>query len=94
MRHQLVLIALMAAIGPSLAVAAPAASAEPAVKPAFDDEKLICRKQVETGSLVRGKRVCMTRAEWAKLGDAARDGGQYLIEQNEGKPACTSASTC
>jgi len=64
-----------------------ATNANPAVPPP-EGEKLICRKQVETGSLVKGKRTCMTRAEWGKLGDAARDGGQYLIEQNEGKPAC------
>jgi len=57
-------------------------------------EKLICRKQVETGSLVKGKKTCMTGAEWAKVGDAARDGGQYLLEQNEGKPSCNGQSGC
>ena len=74
---------------PAAAQTAPAAdTASAAAAPApATTEKLICRKQVETGSLVKGKRTCMTRSEWAKVADAARDGGQYLLEQNEGKPS-------
>lgn len=61
-----------------------AAAAAPAPE---TTEKLICRKQVETGSLVKGKRTCMTRSEWAKVADAAREGGQYLVDQNTGRPS-------
>lgn len=91
MRTTYFLVGCFMAAGAAPATASQAASAPPtaASTPAVPTgEKLICRKQIETGSLVRGKKTCMTRAEWAKVGDAARDGGQYLLEQNEGKPAC------
>lgn len=87
----LVLVAGLAVAAPSETVGTVASN--PSVTPP-QGEKLICRKQIETGSLVRGKKTCLTRAEWAKIGDAARDGGQYLLEQNEGKPSCDGASSC
>lgn len=35
-------------------------------------DKIICKRAVETGSLVRGKRTCKTRAQWDSEGQAAR----------------------
>ena len=35
-------------------------------------EKLICRRYAETGSLVKTKRVCHTRGDWARIHDGAR----------------------
>lgn len=50
---------------------APEAPAQPAAeKP---EEKKICRKQIETGSLVKGKKICYTARQWQKLADASRD---------------------
>lgn len=85
--HILPAVILVASL-PAHSQPTPAASAPaPAQAAPAEPEKLICRKQIETGSLVRGKKTCMTRTEWAKVGDAARDGSQYLLEQNEGRPA-------
>jgi hypothetical protein len=36
-------------------------------------DRKICRKQIETGSLIKGKKVCFTAAQWQKMADAARD---------------------
>jgi hypothetical protein len=47
-----------------------AVPAAPAEKPA---EKKICRKQIETGSLIKGKKVCYTAKQWQKMADDARD---------------------
>lgn len=33
----------------------------------------VCRKEAETGSLVRKRRVCRLRSEWDALAQAARD---------------------
>ena len=44
--------------------------AQPAEKPA---ERKICRKDIETGSLIKGKKICMTAKQWQKLADANRD---------------------
>lgn len=47
-------------------------------------ERRICRKIVDTGSLIRGKRECRTASEWDKLAQAARSGSQYIVDQNAG----------
>jgi hypothetical protein len=44
--------------------------APPAEKPA---EKKICRRDIETGSLIKGKKICMTAKQWQKVSDASRD---------------------
>lgn len=81
------LLALLPVVATAQTAAAPAQAAAAAapVEPA-QKEKLICRKTVETGSLVRGKKTCMTAAEWAKVGDAAREGAQKIIDDNTGRP--------
>ncbi len=54
-----------------LLAAAPEASPSPvAEKP---EEKKICRKQIETGSLIKGKKLCYTAKQWQQLADNARD---------------------
>lgn len=47
-------------------------------------ERRICRKLADTGSLIARKRECRTAAEWDQLAQAARAGGQYLVDQNAG----------
>jgi hypothetical protein len=56
-----------------LLAAAPDAAAneaQPVDKPA---ERKICRKDIETGSLIKGKKICYTAKQWQKLADANRD---------------------
>lgn len=48
---------------------------------------MICRRDVQIGSLVRGKKTCRTKAEWDQIGLAAREGAQYLVDQNAGRPS-------
>lgn len=62
-----VVTSLLLAAAPENASAAPPAA--PAENPA---EKKICRKDVETGSLIKGKKICMTAKQWQKLSDANR----------------------
>jgi hypothetical protein len=56
-----------------LLAAAPDAAATPtpaAEKPA---EKKICRREIETGSLIKGKKLCYTAKQWQKISDANRE---------------------
>lgn len=47
------------------------------------EDRVICRKQLETGSLVKGKRICHTRKEWARLADEGRrDAEELSIAKN------------
>ncbi len=71
---------------PSTPPAAPPAAAA-SVKPTADDPgaKIECRRMDETGSRLGGKRVCMTRQEWA---DAAREARTMTEDvQNRGMGA-------
>ena len=48
---------------------AAANAAQPADKP---EERKICRRDIETGSLIKGKKICMTAKQWQKLSEANR----------------------
>ena len=53
------------------------------VKPAKDPERIICRRQVETGSLVKAKKTCHTAREWAQLADLGRrDAEDIAVAKN------------
>lgn len=41
-------------------------------------EKIVCKRLVETGSLVRGTRTCKTQAAWDRDGEAARKQVQQI----------------
>ncbi len=64
--------------------AAGSARQVPAADPA--KPKTICKRTVETGSLVSKRRECRTRAEWDRIAEAARMGGQDIVDGNMGRP--------
>lgn len=61
---------LLAGAPEASAAPANAAEAAPVQKP---EEKKICRKDIETGSLIKGKKICYTAKQWQKIADANRD---------------------
>jgi hypothetical protein len=65
----------------TLALMADAAtSAAPAVaaKPADPLDKVTCRRELETGSLVKARKDCRTRREWNRRSEDAQAEGQRL----------------
>jgi hypothetical protein len=69
--------ALFALPGPSLAAdSSPSASAPTGLS----DDRIICRKTAEVGSLVRRKKQCFTKAEWDKLAEAHQRGARKLMD--------------
>lgn len=53
-----------------LAVAQPSAASTP-IAPASD--RPVCRKEQETGSLLGGRKICRTQAQWNQLTRDAQD---------------------
>jgi hypothetical protein len=45
----------------------------PSAAPQQPEEKKICRREVETGSLIKGTKICMTAKQWQRISDANRD---------------------
>lgn len=60
-----------------LAAATAGAAAQPNVnadeRAADAGDKMVCKKFLETGSLVRGQRVCKTKREWERARDQMRE---------------------
>lgn len=77
---QLSLMAAVAAVslaGPALAAdTAGAAQASNAV----DDNRVICKKTLETGSLVRKNKQCFTKAEWDRIAEVQRRGNEKMVD--------------
>ena len=46
-----------------------------------DDNRIICRKTAEVGSLVRKKKECYTKAEWDRLAEAHQRGTKRLQDE-------------
>jgi hypothetical protein len=86
----IIAISLMLAT-PVLAQTPPPAAAKPNTvtgKPPADDpywQQTVCRKDVETGSLVKVRKTCHTRAQWAYIDDTNRDFSQRLMDDNRTK---------
>ena len=74
----------IAGLASALLLAGSTAPADAGANTAKPEDKLICRKYLETGSLVKSKRVCHTRADWARINDAARKNGEELQDARNG----------
>ncbi len=65
-------------------VSAPAAVATPtAAKDSMDE--MVCRKSPETGSLVKSKKTCHTRGQWAYIEDQNQALGRALVDDSRGR---------
>jgi predicted transglutaminase-like cysteine proteinase len=85
MRYLLTAIALLTA-GAAAAQTPPAA--EPA-KPAVMDksQEIVCRRDAEVGSLIKRKRTCHTRAQWAAIQDRNQEVGRSMVEGSRALPS-------
>lgn len=68
------------------AAAPPPPAVDTGVAPA--KETLICRRESVTGSLIRARKTCFTRAEWDKIAESARRNATQLQDDNAGRPHC------
>lgn len=41
-------------------------------------EKRICKRAAETGSFVKGKKVCLTRREWDRASEKGQEQGREM----------------
>ncbi|MEA1013183.1 hypothetical protein [Sphingosinicella sp. LY1275] len=44
-------------------------------------ERKICKKEIETGSLVKGRKICMTAREWARATEDAQKQASEMQSQ-------------
>ena len=66
---------IILAVGGML-MAAPAVATEPTPPQGAqqaEQSKVVCRKEAETGSILKKRRVCYTKRQWEQAGQASRD---------------------
>ena len=76
MRSLVVLSCLLASLAAPTLAADPAAPAAPAA--ADRSQEIVCRKEKETGSLVKSKKTCHSRAQWAYIDDTNQAFGRTM----------------
>ena len=83
-----VLFLAIAAITPSTPSSAQSAPRQATSDSAgSDNERLVCRRAVDTGSLVRGRRQCFTRSQWDRIAEAAQKRATEMQESFRTRPA-------
>lgn len=68
----------------TMALAAETPPPPPPVPNSDPMQQTVCRKQLETGSLVRSKKTCHTKAQWAYIDDANQSFGRKMVEDGLG----------
>jgi hypothetical protein len=71
--------------------AVPAQTAAPTAD-AAEDNKIICKREAELGSLVRKKKTCLTRAEWKRVAEGAQDTTRRLQAEGLGGSHCVPSA--
>lgn len=80
---KLLLLAAIALVG-----SAPVLAGTPRPTNEAPKEKKVCKRTAETGSFVKGKKVCLTRREWNAVADKGQETGrnmQSLISTERGQ---------
>lgn len=68
----------------SFALAAPAMA--DVANNGIAEDKLICKKHVEIGSLVKKRKQCFTREQWDRIATSQADGARRLVDDLRGRP--------
>lgn len=66
------------------AVSATAQERDGRTNAANEADRLICRRMPDTGSLVRTRRQCFTRAQWDRIAESAQRGAGKTITELSG----------
>jgi hypothetical protein len=81
MRLFAIAVASLLSMPASLAAQQPAPAAV-AVAAADPGDEIVCRKVKETGSLVKARRTCHTKAEWHDLDEQHQRASRQLVQDN------------
>lgn len=86
MFHRLFPVLALAAGLPALAPVHAAEPAAPAAAPVDRSQEIVCRRDRETGSLVKARKTCHTRAQWKYIDDTNQQFSRQLVDDNRSRP--------
>ena len=87
MHFSLVGLTAMIAIGLAMPTIAASGTAPTDTTLAPPEEKKICRGSIETGSLIKKRKTCLTKAQWDVVDEQHEREAYKLVEDNRGKPS-------
>lgn len=86
---RIIIIGVTALAGISAATASEPAVAPPvpatATAAADPEMEMICRKSKETGSLIKAKKQCHTKSQWAYIDEQNQKLGRNLVDETRGR---------
>lgn len=86
-RHCLALITAAALVPATVqAQTATPAAAQPTAASVDKSQQIICKREKETGSLVKAKRTCLTRQQWAYVQDTNQQFARELNNSTMSRP--------
>ena len=80
------LVALATACALSLGSPARADTPAAPITASSPDQQIICRKHLETGSLVRKLKRCFTKDEWARISETEQRGTRRMVDELQTRP--------
>ena len=78
-----VFAAVLAVGGAQVALSSPSTAQLTQKRTSDGSERRICRYTQVTGKLSRGRRVCLTRAEWERVAEEQRKSTQAWLQVND-----------
>ena len=85
--YALALVIAAAALAPATAQTPAAAPADaPAAASVDKSQEIICKRDKETGSLVKVKRTCLTRQQWAYVQETNQQFARDLNDSTMSRP--------
>lgn len=61
-------------------------AAPPTAAPVDKNQEVICKREKETGSLVKAKRTCLTRQQWAYVLETNSNFARDLADSTRSRP--------
>ena len=79
-------VALVTAVNPAGAVAAPVIPVATMTPADAYKAQIVCKSEVETGSLVKRRKTCLTRKQWAYVGEQHELQARKMVDDKMGRP--------
>lgn len=74
-------LSLAAATALTAALASPAAADDRNAQGRSEADKMVCKRELATGSLVRANKQCRTALEWARIAESQRTGATKMVDE-------------
>jgi predicted secreted protein len=80
-------LSAMLALGLAMPARAATSAAPADTTIAPPEEKKVCRASTETGSLIKKRKACLTKAQWKAVDDQHEEEAHKMIKESTSRPS-------